>query len=111
MQPHVIHKIEKFPDKLQDKLQWKKFLSCLNYIQDFIDKLSKKTKKTRLEVRNLKTEAQSLPPLAPVYGGHFILCTYSYSDTCTVVLLKKYKKKKRICTYTSGQFKKHELNY
>ncbi|KAL4184986.1 hypothetical protein AMTRI_Chr10g3770 [Amborella trichopoda] len=107
-------------------LQCQKFLGCPNFVQDLIPKLSEKTKKIRKamkeepvrwteaaaqKVRQLKTKAQSLPPLTPVYGGPFILFIDASSDTWAAVLLKKDNKKEKICAYTSDQFKTHEPNY
>lgn len=47
MHPHVLKKIDRFPDQLYDKEQCKKFLGCLNYVREYIPKLSQKIKETR----------------------------------------------------------------
>ncbi|KAL4187383.1 hypothetical protein AMTRI_Chr09g18690 [Amborella trichopoda] len=94
-----------------------KYHACLNYVRDFIPKLFEKIMKYRQamkeepfrwstevaqQVRNLKTKAQSLPPIAPLYGGRFILSTDASSDTWVAVLLKKENKEEKIYAFTSN---------
>ena len=42
MQPHILEKIQAFPDKLEDKKQLQRFLGTLNYASDFICNLADK---------------------------------------------------------------------
>ena len=44
MQPHILEKIQAFPDKLEDKKQLPRFLGTLNYATNFICNLVKKRK-------------------------------------------------------------------
>lgn len=82
MQPHVLKKMAQFPYQPADKLQCQKFLGCINYVRDYIPKISQKTKAIRkvmvgtpfkwtaeatTAVQELEQEAKSLPPLEHIF--------------------------------------------
>ncbi|KAM6574459.1 uncharacterized mitochondrial protein AtMg00860-like [Cannabis sativa] len=77
-QPHIAHKLLKFPDENLTKVQVLQFLGIINYLRDFVPRLSVLTrplsnmlKKNSPEwshdqtvaVRKLKEIMQNLPPL------------------------------------------------
>ncbi|KAL4184945.1 hypothetical protein AMTRI_Chr10g3580 [Amborella trichopoda] len=66
------------------------------------------TKEAAQEIRQLKAKVQTLAPLAPVYGGPFILSIDASSNTWVAILLKKENIEEKICAYTSDQLKKHD---
>ena len=41
LQKHILEKIEKFPEKIEDRKQLERFLGCLTYASDFIKDLAK----------------------------------------------------------------------
>ncbi|KAF3787423.1 ORF V Enzymatic polyprotein [Nymphaea thermarum] len=126
MQDHVLKKIEQFSNQLEDKLQCQRFLGCLNYVGNYIQNLSQKTQAIRKVMHHepyewnkaateaiiaLKEDCQKLPDLEPTFVGPFVLSTDASNDTWAAVLLKKDGNSEKVCFYTSGQFKTHELNY
>ena len=51
MQPHILEKIQAFPDKLEDKKQLQRFLGTLNYASDFICNLADKRKELQKSLK------------------------------------------------------------
>ena len=41
LQKHILEKIKKFPEKIEDRKQLERFLGCLTYASDFIKDLAK----------------------------------------------------------------------
>jgi hypothetical protein len=79
LQTHAVEFADKFPDKITDKVQIQRFLGSLNYINHFYkgcaqdhkllnDRLKKDpapwTVTHTQAVRNIKSKAKTLPPIA-----------------------------------------------
>ncbi|KAL4192411.1 hypothetical protein AMTRI_Chr06g171890 [Amborella trichopoda] len=113
--PTLSKKIKIFKINCKINYNVKSSLVVSIYIRDFILKLSEKTKKNRKamkedpfrwtedvaqEVRQLKAEVQTLPPLALVYSKPFIHSIDAPSDTWASVQLKKEnKEEKNMCIH------------
>ena len=126
LQKHILEKIEKFPEKIEDRKQLERFLGCLTYASDFIKDLAKlrkplqqKLKKevswiwtsndTRI-VQNFKKMCKNLPVLnLPNEENDLILETDASNEHWSAVL--KIKEGEKLCKYCSGSFNKAECNY
>ena len=126
LQEHVLEKIEKFPDKIEDRKQLERFLGCLTYASYFIKDLAKlrkplqgKLKKeqtwtwTNLDtqiVQDLKKRCKKLPVLTlPNVDDDLVLETDASNYHWGAIL--KIKKDNKLCRYSSGSFNKAECNY
>ena len=126
LQPHIAASLGEFPEKLTSAKQIQQFLVIVNYISDFIPKISKYRnflahllKKSPPEwnsvhtkvVQQLKKLAKKLPPLQIVGLGKPILQTNVSDEYWAVALFEEVDGKRSICGYKSGAFKPLELQY
>ena len=126
LQDHILEKVEKFPDVIENRKQLERFLGCLTYASDFIKNLAKlrkplqsKLKKEEVWtwssqdtkiVRELKKCCMNLPVLTlPNEDDELVLETDASNYHWGVVL--KIKKDNKLCRYSSGSFNKAECNY
>ena len=126
LQPHIVVSLGEFPDKLTNAKQIQQFLGIVNYMSDFIPKVSKYRnclaqllKKSPLEwnfvhteaIQQLKKLAEKLPLLQIPGQGKRILQTDASDEYWAVALFEEVNGKRSICSYKSGAFKPLELHY
>ena len=126
LQPHIAVSLGEFPDKLTNAKQIQQFLGIVNYMSDFIPKVSKYRnclaqllKKSPLEwnfvhteaIQQLKKLAEKLPLLQIPGQGKRILQTDASDEYWAVALFEEVNGKRSICSYKSGAFKPLELHY
>nr|GEZ06158.1 putative reverse transcriptase domain, viral movement protein [Tanacetum cinerariifolium] len=127
-QPHVAQELLKFPDELSSQKMIQQFLGLVNYMADFLPKLShytawlflmlKKnlpqwTSRQTEAVKVIKSLAEKMPPLKiPASLEKRILQTDA-SDECweAVLLVQDNNNKRHVCGYKSGTFKASEQHY
>ncbi|GJS28649.1 putative reverse transcriptase domain, viral movement protein [Tanacetum coccineum] len=127
-QPHVAQELLKFPDELSSQKMIQQFLGLVNYMADFLPKLShhtallfpmlKKnppqwTSRQTEAVKAIKCLAEKMPPLKiPASSEKRILQTDA-SDECwgAVLLVQDNNNKRHVCGYKSGTFKASEHHY
>lgn len=129
LQPHILEKINLFPDQLNDKKTLQSFLGVLTYAQHYIKNLAEirkplqaKLKKDYLwewtpadtaYVRKVKSKVQNLPPLKLPEEGEELIIETDASDNYWGAVLKSRNadKVERLCRYASGTFKDAEKKY
>ncbi|KAH9649259.1 hypothetical protein KPL70_025917 [Citrus sinensis] len=124
--PHIAIELLKFPDTHLNRKQIQQFLGIVNYVRDFIPKvtihtsqLSRMLKKqcppwgpTQTEaVKQLKVIAQAPPPLRIPTSGQRILQTDASDDYWSAILLEDINGVRHFCAHASEQFKDSEKNY
>ncbi|XP_023903831.1 uncharacterized protein LOC112015633 [Quercus suber] len=124
--PHIAVSLSEFPDKLANAKQIQQFQGIVNYMSDFIPKISKYRSclaqllnKSPLEwnfvhteaVQQLKKLAEKLPPLQIPGSGKQILQTDASDEYWVAALFEELNGKRSICGYKSGAFKPSELHY
>ncbi|GJR48873.1 putative zinc finger, CCHC-type containing protein [Tanacetum coccineum] len=127
-QPHVAQELLKFSDELSSQKMIQQFLGLVNYMADFLPKLShhtallfpmlKKnppqwTSRQTEAVKAIKCLAEKMPPLKiPASSEKRILQTDA-SDECwgAVLLVQDNNNKRHVCGYKSGTFKASEQHY
>ncbi|KAL4579646.1 hypothetical protein LXL04_015802 [Taraxacum kok-saghyz] len=127
-EPHIAKELVHFLDELRSQKEIQQFLGVVNYMSDFLPKLSthtvwlfpmlKKnpptwTKKQTEVVREIKKLADVMPPLKiPSTNDKRILQTDASDDYWGAVLLVEDSSSVRsICGYKSGTFKASEQHY
>ncbi|KAE8667738.1 hypothetical protein F3Y22_tig00112383pilonHSYRG00545 [Hibiscus syriacus] len=93
--PHIAQELLKFPEKDFTKKQILQFLGIVNYLRDFIPKISKYTNPLR---KMLKKDP---PPWKDVQT----------KAVKGAVLLKEKDQKRYVCRYKSGRFSDAEIHY
>ncbi|PRQ21805.1 putative nucleotidyltransferase, Ribonuclease H [Rosa chinensis] len=130
LQPHILEKIWKFPDKIPDAKSLERFLGVINYGRDFIPKisgltamLSPKTSSKRKWnfteddekiVKQIKNLCKNLHPLQqPEENDEIILQTDASDNYWSGVVLAKAPGTniEKICKFCSGKFSPAKLNY
>lgn len=129
MQNHVLENIQKFPDKIESKVQLQRFLGCLTYAESYISRLAElrkplqaKLKKTAVwswtdndsnYFRKVKAKVKNLPTLHHPEPHEFLIIETDASDQYWGGILKSKNTDgiERLCRYTSGSFQNSELNY
>ncbi|GJR07943.1 putative zinc finger, CCHC-type containing protein [Tanacetum coccineum] len=118
-QPHVAQELLKFPDELSSQKMIQQFLGLVNYMADFLPKLSHHTAllfpmlKKESPTVDIKCLAEKMPPLKiPASAEKRILQTDA-SDECwgAVLLVQDNNNKRHVCGYKSGTFKASEQHY
>ncbi|KAK8972527.1 hypothetical protein V6N11_081642 [Hibiscus sabdariffa] len=124
--PHIAQELLKFPDKDLSKKQILQFLGIVNYLRDFIPKISKYTNPLRKmlkkelpqwstaqskAIKTLKEILQQLPPLQIPSDGKRILQTDASDKYWGAVLFEEKDKKRHLCGYKSGRFSDAEIHY
>ncbi|KAG8472716.1 hypothetical protein CXB51_034748 [Gossypium anomalum] len=125
-QPHIAQELLKFPDENLSQKQVQQFYGIVNYIRDFIEKISvftnplrkmlKKnpppwTEKQTKAIQKIKQIAQDVPPLQIPSNGRRILQTDASDKYWGAVLLEEIDGKRRLCGYKSGKFSNAEKHY
>ena len=128
LQPHIATSLKEFPDKLSNAKQIQHFLGIVNYMSDFIPKISKNRNylaqllkknppewdSTHMEaVQQLKKLVERLPPLQ-ILGlgpGKRLLQTDANDEYWATTLFEETDGKRNFCGYKSGAFKTLELHY
>ena len=126
LQPHIAVSLGEFLVKLTSTKQIQHFLGIVNYMSDFIPKVSRYRnclaqllKRTPPDwnfghteaVQQLKRLAEKLPPLQIPRVGKRILQTNASNEYWATTLFKEINGKRNICGYKSGAFKSSELHY
>ena len=126
LQPHITTSLKEFPAKLSTAKQIQQFLGIVNYMFDFIPKISKYRnclaqllKKNPLEwdsthteaVQQLKKLVERLPPLQIPGPGKRVLQTDASDEYWAATLFEEIDGKRNICGYKSGAFKTSRLHY
>ncbi|KAH9801941.1 hypothetical protein KPL71_001211 [Citrus sinensis] len=124
--PHITVELLKFPDTHLNRKQIQQFLGIVNYVRDFILKvtihtsqLSRMLKKQcppwgpaqTKAVKQLKVITQFPPPLRIPINGHRILQTDANDDYWSAIFLEEINGVRHFCAHASGQFKNSEKNY
>ncbi|KAK8977801.1 hypothetical protein V6N11_000128 [Hibiscus sabdariffa] len=124
--PHIAQELLKFPDEDLSKKQILQFLGIVNYLSDFIPKISKYTNPLRkmlkkdpppwsktqtMAVRVLKEKLQQLPSLQIPSDGKIILQTHASDKYWGAILFEESEGKRHICGYKSGRFTEAEIHY
>ncbi|KAK9032918.1 hypothetical protein V6N11_017960 [Hibiscus sabdariffa] len=124
--PHIAQEVIKFPDKDLSKKQILQFLGIVNYLRDFVPKISKYTNPLRKmlkkeppqwstaqskAVKTLKDILQHLPPLQIPSDGKRILQTDASDKYWGAILFEEKDKKRHLCGYKSGRFSDAEIHY
>ncbi|GJZ87935.1 putative reverse transcriptase domain, viral movement protein [Tanacetum coccineum] len=127
-QPHVAQELLKFPDELSSQKMIQQFLGLVNYMADFLPKLSHHTallfpmlKKNppqwtsrQIEaVKAIKCLAEKMPPLKISASAEKRILQTDASDKCwgAVLLVQDNNNKRHVCGYKSGTFKASEQHY
>ncbi|GKC09723.1 putative reverse transcriptase domain, viral movement protein, partial [Tanacetum coccineum] len=127
-QPHVAQELLKFPDELSSQKMIQQFLGLVNYMADFLPKLShhtallfpmlKKnppqwTSRQTEAVKAIKCLAEKMPPLKIPTSLEKIILQTDASDECwgAVLLVQDNNNKRHVCGYKSGTFKAFEQHY
>ncbi|KAL4588678.1 hypothetical protein LXL04_001571 [Taraxacum kok-saghyz] len=127
-QQHIAKELCHFPDELRSQKEIQQFLGVVNYMSDFLPKLSNHTvwlfpmqkknpptwtKKQTEAVREIKKLADMMPPLKiPSTTDKRVLQTDASDDYWGAVLLVEDSSSVRsICGYESGTFKASEQHY
>lgn len=135
LQPHILEKIENFPDKIPDKTTLQRFLGCLNYARTYIQGLAQSVKplQSKLKkdlqwtwcdndsdlVRKVKRKVKNLPALhLPEMDEQLIIETDASNEYWGGVLKSRYPANhnsgdtsEKLCGYASGTFQGAELRY
>ncbi|XP_004289412.1 PREDICTED: enzymatic polyprotein-like [Fragaria vesca subsp. vesca] len=130
LQPHILEKIWKFPDKIPDAKSLQRFLGVINYGRDFLPKiagltamLSPKTSSKRTWkfteddekiVKQIKDLCKNLPPLhQPEENDEIILQTDASDNFLASVVLARTPgtNTEKILKFCSGEFSPAEQNY
>ncbi|KAK9025763.1 hypothetical protein V6N11_038620 [Hibiscus sabdariffa] len=124
--PHIAQELLKFPNEDLSKKQILKFLGVVNYLRDFIPKISKYTnplrkmlkkdppqwsKQQTMAVKILKEKLQQLPSLQIPSSGRRILQTDASDKYSGAVLFEDKDGKRYICGHKSGRFSDAEIHY
>ncbi|KAL4319493.1 hypothetical protein GQ457_18G015440 [Hibiscus cannabinus] len=124
--PHIAQELIKFPEKDLSKKQILQFLGIVNYLRDFIPKISKYTNPLRKmlkkdppqwsdtqtkAVKILKDKLQQLPPLKIPSDGKRVLQTDASDKYWGAILFEEKDKKRQLCGYKSGRFTDAEIHY
>nr|GEX76983.1 polyprotein [Tanacetum cinerariifolium] len=123
-QPHVAQELLKFPDELSSQKMIQQFLGLVNYMADFLPKLShhtawlfpmlKKnppqwTSRQTEAVKTIKSLAEKMSPLKiPASSEKRILQTDANDECWGAVLLVQDNNKRHVCGYKSDTFKASE---
>ncbi|KAG8489635.1 hypothetical protein CXB51_017679 [Gossypium anomalum] len=125
-QPHIAQELLKFPQKDLSFKQVQQFIGIVNYLRDFIPKVSEYINPLRKMLKKdphpwsssqtkalqrLKEIAQDLPPLQIPSYGERILQTDATDKYWRAILLEKINGKKHLCGYKSGRFSEAEIHY
>ncbi|KAK9008527.1 hypothetical protein V6N11_075416 [Hibiscus sabdariffa] len=124
--PHIAQELIKFPDKDLSKKQILQFLGIVNYLRDFVPKISKYTNPLRKmlkknlpqwsttqskAIKTLKDILQHLPPLKIPSDGKIILQTDASDKYWGAILFEEKDKKRHLCGYKSGRSCDAEIHY
>ncbi|ACB69767.1 replicase [Lamium leaf distortion virus] len=127
-QNHILEHIHKFPNKIEDKKQLQRFLGILTYASDYIPQLASMRaplqeklkedvpwnwKHSDTEyVEEIKKSLTDFPKLHhPATDEKLIIECDASGKYWGGILKAIHQSEERICRYTSGSFKKAELNY
>ena len=125
-QPHLAKELLRFPDENLTRTQIQQFLGIVNYLRDFVPRLStwttplssmlKKESKgwtstQTTAVKHLKSYLQQLQPLHIPGEGQRILQTDASNSYWGAVLLEQNDNQRRICGYKSGAFSHAQQHY
>ncbi|KAK8535312.1 hypothetical protein V6N12_056834 [Hibiscus sabdariffa] len=124
--PHIAQELVKFPDENLSKRQVLQFLGIVNYLRDFVPKISKYTNPLRKmlkkdppqwssaqskAIRSLKEMLQHLPSLQIPSDGKRVLQTDASDKYWSAILFEEKDKKRHLCGYKSGRFSDAEIHY
>nr|GEU31482.1 putative zinc finger, CCHC-type [Tanacetum cinerariifolium] len=127
-QPHVAQELLKFPDELSSQKMIQQFLGLVNYMADFLPKLShhtawlfpmlknnppKWTSRQTEAVKAVKSPAEKMPPLKIHASSEKRILQTDASDECwgAVLLVQDNNNKRHVCGYKSGTFKASKKYY
>ncbi|PKI67620.1 hypothetical protein CRG98_012000 [Punica granatum] len=125
-EPHVAQELLKYPEESLTKKQIQQFLGTVNYLRDFLPKITKLTRPLEKmlkkdnpawdlnqtkAIQELKAQLQSLHPLQIPSTGKRVLQTDASDRYWGAVLLEELDGKRHICGYRSGRNNCLTLNY
>ncbi|KAI3747086.1 hypothetical protein L6452_09531 [Arctium lappa] len=129
---HIAQELHRFPDVLSSQKEVQQFPGLVNYMADFLSKLSHHTvhlfpmlkkgpslwaERQTIDVRAIKEQADKMPPLKiPTTTDKRILQTYASDEYCdeywgAVLLAQDDKGVRTIYGYKSGTLKASEQHY
>ncbi|KAK8494604.1 hypothetical protein V6N11_064766 [Hibiscus sabdariffa] len=123
---HIAQELLKFPDDNLSKKQILQFLGIVNYLRDFLPKISKYTNPLRKMLKKdppqwstaqtkvvkiLKEKLQHLPPLQIPSEGKRIHQTDASDKYWGAILFEEKQGKRQLCGYKSGRFSDAEIHY
>ncbi|KAK9028849.1 hypothetical protein V6N11_025986 [Hibiscus sabdariffa] len=123
---HIAQELLKFPYKDLSKKQILQFLGIVNYLRDFVPKISKYTNPLRKmlkkeppqwstsqskAIKMLKEILQQLPSLQIPSNGKRILQTDASDKYWGAILFEEKDKKRHLRGYKSGRFSDAEIHY
>ncbi|KAK8999794.1 hypothetical protein V6N11_065290 [Hibiscus sabdariffa] len=123
---HIAQEWLKFPDDNLSKKQILQFLGIVNYLRDFLPKISRYTNPLRKMLKKdppqwstaqtkvvkiLKEKLQHLPPLQIPSEGKRILQTDASDKYWGAILFEEKQGKRQLCGYKSGRFSDAEIHY
>lgn len=126
LQPHISNDLLKFPDTLTSVKQIQQFLGLVNYMVQFIHKVSKFTFSLAELLKNahhpwskihtdcvkaLKGLTYNLPPLHILLTGTHILQTDASNEYWAAILFKEVDNKRNVCGYKNCKFKPVKMHY
>ncbi|KAG8492315.1 hypothetical protein CXB51_009806 [Gossypium anomalum] len=124
--PHIAQELLKFPSKNLSFKQIQQFIGIVNYVRDFIPKVSKYTNPLRKLLKKdpppwsssqtkafqrLKELSQDLPHLKIPSDGKRILQTDASDKYWGAILFEETDGKRYLCGYKSGRFSDAEIHY
>ncbi|KAG8492316.1 hypothetical protein CXB51_009828 [Gossypium anomalum] len=124
--PHIAQELLKFPSKNFSFKQIQQFIGIVNYVRDFIPKVSKYTNPLRKllkkdpppwsssqtkALQRLKELSQDLPHLKIPSDGKRILQTDANDKYWGAILFEETDGKRYLCGYKSGRFSDAEIHY
>ncbi|MBA0844701.1 hypothetical protein Goarm_022877, partial [Gossypium armourianum] len=124
--PNIAEELKKFPDNNLSQKQVQHFLGIVNYLRDFVPKLSRLTNPLRKmlkkdpppwsskqtkAIQRLKEETTHLPPLQIPSEGKRILQTDASDKYWGAILFEEDNGKRRLCGYKSGRYNDVEIHY
>ncbi|KAK8562834.1 hypothetical protein V6N12_010900 [Hibiscus sabdariffa] len=114
--PHIAEELLKFPDENLSKKQILQFLGIVNYLRDFLPKISKYTNPLRKMLKKdpppiLKEKLQHLPPLQIPSEGKRILHTDASDKYWGAILFEEKQGRRQLCGYKSDRFSDAKIHY
>ncbi|KAL4378433.1 hypothetical protein GQ457_02G038020 [Hibiscus cannabinus] len=109
--PHIAQELMKFPNENLSKKQILQFLGIVNYLRDFVPKISKYTNPLRKMLKKTPPQWSSTQTRAIPSEGRRILQTDASDKYWGAILFEEKEQKRHLCGYKSGRFSDAEIHY